>query len=79
MEYRLANYSAVRRLYERWIEWEPDTHAWNAYIKFELQANEVARAREIFHQYVNVRSHLIVQDCVVLPRFLYFLIDNMLL
>lgn len=34
------------------MEWEPDVNAWNAYIKFEIKANEIERVRAIFQHYV---------------------------
>lgn len=54
MEDILGNYPAVRQIFERWMQWEPEKHAWNAYIKFELRCNEVDRARKIFERFVQV-------------------------
>ena len=52
MEDVIGNYAGARQVFERWMEWEPQEHAWQSYIKFELRVGEVARARKIFERFV---------------------------
>lgn len=40
MEEQLQNYVGVRRIYERWTEWEPEENAWKAYLAFEKRNGE---------------------------------------
>ena len=54
MEETLSNIPAVRQLFERWMQWEPDESAWGAYIKMEKRYGEIGRARVIFERFVQV-------------------------
>ena len=54
MEETLNNIPAVRQLFERWMQWEPDEAAWQAYIKMEKRYGEISRARAIFERFVQV-------------------------
>lgn len=54
MEETLSNIPAVRQLFERWMQWEPDENAWGAYIKMEKRYGEIGRARAIFERFVQV-------------------------
>ncbi|KAL3695282.1 hypothetical protein R1sor_009358 [Riccia sorocarpa] len=45
-----------KSIFERWMTWEPDHHAWSAYMEFELKYNETDRARAIFERYVQCHS-----------------------
>lgn len=54
MEETLSNIPAVRQLFERWMQWEPDENAWSAYIKMEKRYGEIGRARAIFERFVQV-------------------------
>ena len=54
MEETLSNIPAVRQLFERWMQWEPDENAWGAYIKMEKRYEEIGRARAIFERFVQV-------------------------
>jgi len=56
MEDILGNYAGARQIFERWMEWEPDDHAWNSYIKFEMRNGETERARTIFKRFVHVHT-----------------------
>ncbi|KAK4734638.1 hypothetical protein R3W88_008899 [Solanum pinnatisectum] len=49
MEEMLGNVTGARGIFERWM---PDQQGWLSYIKFELRYNEIERAREIFHRFV---------------------------
>ncbi|KAK6202767.1 cell cycle control protein [Scheffersomyces amazonensis] len=51
-EETLKNYKMVRILFERWLEWHPDSSAWDAYIGFERRYDEFDNARNIFSRYV---------------------------
>jgi crooked neck len=53
-EETLNNIPAVRQLFERWMQWEPDEAAWQAYIKMEKRYGEIGRARAIFERFVQV-------------------------
>lgn len=50
----MGNYAGARQIWERWMDWEPDQHAWNSYIKFEVRNRELDRARQIFERYIVV-------------------------
>ena len=39
-EEMLKNYPMVRAVFERWLDWHPDTSAWDAYINFEARYEE---------------------------------------
>jgi crooked neck len=54
MEETLSNIPAVRQVFERWMQWEPEAAAWNAYINMEVRYGEVGRARAIFERFVQV-------------------------
>jgi crooked neck len=56
MEETLNNIPAVRQLFERWMQWEPDENAWGAYIKMEKRYGETGRARAIFERMVQVHN-----------------------
>ncbi|URD98738.1 HAT (Half-A-TPR) repeat [Musa troglodytarum] len=52
MEEMLGNVAGARQIFERWMDWHPDTQGWLSYIKFELRYNEVDRARAIYERFV---------------------------
>ncbi|KAJ1672435.1 Crooked neck-like protein 1, partial [Spiromyces aspiralis] len=52
LEELLGNVEGARQIFERWMKWEPDETAWNAYIKFEKRYNEIERAEAIFERLV---------------------------
>eukprot|EP01103_Thecamoeba_quadrilineata_P012753 TRINITY_DN336_c0_g2_i1.p1 TRINITY_DN336_c0_g2~~TRINITY_DN336_c0_g2_i1.p1 ORF type:complete len:676 (-),score=115.55 TRINITY_DN336_c0_g2_i1:129-2156(-) len=62
MEDMLGNFAGARQIFERWMEWQPDEHAWNSYIKFELRNGEIERVYSIYQRLVachpTVRSWL---------------------
>jgi crooked neck len=43
MEEQLGNFAGARQIFERWMTWHPDEHAWNSFIKFELRHGEIER------------------------------------
>ncbi|EPZ37048.1 hypothetical protein O9G_004459 [Rozella allomycis CSF55] len=51
MEEMLGNVNGARQVFERWMEWEPDENAWNAYIKFERRYEEIEKARKVFERF----------------------------
>ena len=67
MEETLQNIPAVRQLFERWMQWEPDEAAWGAYIKMEIRYGEVERSRAIFERFVQV--HPTPQNWLKWARF----------
>ncbi|KAJ1920744.1 NineTeen Complex (NTC) component [Mycoemilia scoparia] len=54
MEELLDNVHGARQIFERWMQWEPEEDAWNAYIKFELRYHEVENAEAIYERLVYV-------------------------
>lgn len=42
------------KVFERWMETEPDERAWQTYINFELRYKEYDRARSIFQRFLHV-------------------------
>lgn len=52
MEEMLGNVAGARQIFERWMDWHPDTQGWLSYIKFELRYSEVDRARAIYERFV---------------------------
>jgi crooked neck len=40
MEEVLGNIDMARRVFERWLQWEPGENAWEAYVDFEKRAGE---------------------------------------
>lgn len=53
-EETLQDVERTREIFERWMSWEPESTAWNQFIKFELRYGEVDNARAIFERYVIV-------------------------
>lgn len=51
-EEALANYKGVRLVFERWLKWQPGSHAWEAYISFEERYGEYDNARALCVRYV---------------------------
>lgn len=52
MEELLGNYAGARQVFERWMEWEPESLSWLQYIKFEERCGELDRARILYERYV---------------------------
>jgi hypothetical protein len=48
---------------ERWMKWMPDQRAWLSYINFELNFNEIRRAREIFERFVSCHTTVAAWIC----------------
>jgi crooked neck len=46
----LGNIEGTRELFQRWIAWEPPSHAFLAFVEFECRVGEFARARSIFER-----------------------------
>lgn len=51
MEELLGNYAAARKIFDRWMEWNPDDKAWMMYIHFEERCGELKACRAIFERY----------------------------
>jgi len=56
MEEILGNIDGCRRVFERWMAYEPDERAWYTYIKFEIRQNEIQRARDLYSR-VTILHH----------------------
>jgi crooked neck len=52
MEEMLGNVTEARKVFERWISWDPDYQGWIIYIKFELRYGEVEKARNIYKKFI---------------------------
>lgn len=52
VEELLGNILGTREIFERWMEWEPDERAWNAYIAFEVRYDELDRASAVWERAV---------------------------
>lgn len=52
VEELLGNVIGTREIFERWMGWEPDERAWNAYIAFEIRYNELDRASGVWERAV---------------------------
>ncbi|KAJ4755522.1 Pre-mRNA-splicing factor CLF1 [Rhynchospora pubera] len=52
MQEVLGNVPAARQVFERWMQWQPDTQGWLSYIKFELRYGETERARDIYERFI---------------------------
>lgn len=52
VEELLGNVSGTREIFERWMGWEPDERAWNAYIAFEVRYHEYERASAVWERAV---------------------------
>lgn len=48
VEEMLGNIPGTRQVFDRWMKWEPDEQAFNAYIRLEKRYGEFDRARDIF-------------------------------
>lgn len=59
MEEMLGNITGARAIFNRWVEWEPDDHAWSSFVRLELRAMQPDRARGVFERWV---------ECHNLPR-----------
>ncbi|PVU97981.1 hypothetical protein BB559_001817 [Furculomyces boomerangus] len=54
MEEMLGNVMGARQVFERWMKWEPEEYAWNAYVKFEKRYNEYEKAEAVLERFVFV-------------------------
>lgn len=51
-EETLHNFTTVRAIFNRWLEWKPNYGAWDAYVNFEKRYDEFGNARDVFKRYV---------------------------
>lgn len=56
MEEMLGNFSGARQIFDRWMQWNPDTETWLSYVRFELRYEEIERARSIFEKLVQCHN-----------------------
>ncbi len=52
LEELLGNIQGTRQIFERWMGWEPDESAWEAYIAFELRYREKLLASRVWERAV---------------------------
>eukprot|EP00457_Paulinella_chromatophora_P003088 gb/GEZN01003093.1/.p1 GENE.gb/GEZN01003093.1/~~gb/GEZN01003093.1/.p1 ORF type:complete len:699 (-),score=138.96 gb/GEZN01003093.1/:150-2246(-) len=52
MEEMLGNVGGARQIMERWMKWQPDPNAWQAYAKLEIRHKCIERAREIYERFL---------------------------
>ena len=51
MEEMLGNIANARRVFERWMEWEPEEQAW---LSLELRYKEIDNCRSIYERFILV-------------------------
>lgn len=56
LEELLGNVGGTRQVFERWMAWEPEERAWDAYIGLEIRHKEFDRASDVWRRKVNVHS-----------------------
>lgn len=54
VEEMLGNIPGTRQVFDRWMKWEPDEQAFNAYIRLEKRYGEYDRARDIFRLFTMI-------------------------
>ena len=52
MEELVGAIAQARNVFERWMKWEPDDNAWNAYVKFECRQNNIENAIKVMERYI---------------------------
>lgn len=57
MEQVLGQIAEARKIFERWMQWQPEEPAWKAYIKMEVRHKEYDRARLILRRFVHVHPY----------------------
>lgn len=58
MEQIMGNHAGARAIFERWMKWMPDEHAWSSYIKFELKQGDVEKARNVYERFVGCHPYV---------------------
>jgi crooked neck len=56
LEELLDNVGGTRQVFERWMAWEPEEKAWDAYIGLEVRYKELERASGIWARKINIHS-----------------------
>jgi len=56
-EETLGNIIGARGVFKRWMKWQPDIPAWDAYVNFEKRYDEFDNVRKVFNQYVYVHPY----------------------
>ncbi|KAL3232798.1 Pre-mRNA-splicing factor CLF1 [Nakaseomyces bracarensis] len=54
LEESLQHIDVVRTIFDKWCALEPDTHAWDSFVEFELRQENYHRVRDIYSKYVMV-------------------------
>lgn len=57
VEESLGNIEGTRRIFQRWIAWEPPTHAFLCFVEFEARVREFTRARSVFERLLIVHPY----------------------
>lgn len=57
VEESLGNIEGTRKIYQRWIAWEPPTHAFLCFVEFEARLREFTRARSVFERLLIVHPY----------------------
>lgn len=55
--FQIIKFTCILKVFERWMEWEPDEQGWQTYINFELRYKEVDRARTIFQRFLHIHGY----------------------
>lgn len=56
LEELLGNVTGARQVFERWMNWQPEERAWDAYIALEVRYNEMDRASKVWERKVDCHS-----------------------
>lgn len=56
LEELLGNVNGARQVFERWMAWQPEERAWDAYIALEVRYKELERASQVWQRKVDVHS-----------------------
>lgn len=57
VEENFGNIEGTRRIFQRWIAWEPPTHAFLCFVEFEARVREFTRARSVFERLLIVHPY----------------------
>ncbi|EAY07349.1 Crooked neck protein-related protein [Trichomonas vaginalis G3] len=50
LEISISNFENARKIFQRWLAWEPPAHAFLTFVEFETKLKEFSRARSVFER-----------------------------
>ena len=57
VEENLGNIEGARKIFQRWIAWEPEAHAFLCFVEFEVRVKEFTRARSVYERLLIVHPY----------------------